>query len=246
MWTGFDYHGEPTPFTWPSNSSYFGIMDLCGFEKAAFHIHRAQWIDDKPVLGLVPHWNWPAGESVRVMACTNCEEVELFVNGRSAGKQKGDRLEMNYWTVPYAPGFIEVRGSNAGKVVIKTRNETTGPAVALKLVPDRTALAGDGRDAMPITVMAVDAKGRVIPGADHQVIFGGNAPIIGLGNGNPTDISAEKGNTRALFHGLAQVIVQAPASSGKITLTAKADGLKTATLDIPIASSPSVMRQATA
>ncbi|MBW8882567.1 MAG: DUF4982 domain-containing protein, partial [Asticcacaulis sp.] len=157
VWTGFDYHGEPTPHTWPTNSSFFGIMDLCGFDKPAVHIHRAQWIDDKPVLGLAPHWNWQAGDSVRVMACTNCDEVELFVNGRSAGRQKGDRLEMNYWTVPYAPGFIEARAYKAGKVVATQRVETTGKAVALRLTPDRAALAGDGRDAMPVAVAAVDA-----------------------------------------------------------------------------------------
>ena len=247
VWTGFDYHGEPTPFTWPSNSSYFGIMDLCGFEKAAFHIHRAQWIDDKPVLGLVPHWNWSPGENVRVMACTNCESVELFVNGHSAGKQKGDRLEMNYWTVPYAPGFIEVRGSNGGKVVATARNETTGPAVALRLTADRPDLQADGRDATPVKVEAVDAKGRNVPLAQDMIIFaieGGT--IIGLGNGNPTDISAEKGDRRTLFNGLAQVIVQSGEQAGKLHLTASAAGLKPGAAIVSLHPSEGPAHQATA
>lgn len=236
VWTGFDYHGEPTPHTWPTNSSFFGIMDLCGFEKTAFSIHQAQWIDDKPVLGLAPHWNWQTGEKVRVMACSNLDEVELFVNDRSAGRQAVDRLNMNYWTVDYAPGFIEVRGYRGGKVVSKVRNETTGKAVALRLVKDRQTLTGDGRDAMPVRVEAIDAKGRVVPDANHKVTFGGTAAIIGLGNGDPNCLEAEKGDTRSLFNGLAQVIIQAPDMAGNpaglVNLVAKADGLKPANIEI--------------
>ncbi|MCR6660650.1 MAG: DUF4982 domain-containing protein [Asticcacaulis sp.] len=246
VWTGFDYHGEPTPHTWPTNSSFFGIMDLCGFEKTAFYIHQAQWIDDRPVLGLAPHWNWHAGDKVRVMACANLDEVELFVNGKSSGKQAVDRLNMNYWTVDYAPGFIEVRGYRGGKVVSKTRNETTGKAVALRLVKDRPTLTGDGRDAMPVRVEAIDAKGRVVPDAHHKVTFGGTAAIIGLGNGDPNCLEAEKGDTRSLFNGLAQVIIQAPEMGRNpttvINLTARADGLKPANieiwLDAPKAATP--------
>ncbi|MGN6365823.1 beta-galactosidase GalA [Asticcacaulis taihuensis] len=246
VWTGFDYHGEPTPHTWPTNSSFFGIMDLCGFEKTAFYIHQAQWIDDRPVLGLVPHWNWQAGDKVRVMACSNLDEVELFVNGKSAGKQAVDRLNMNYWTVDYAPGFIEVRGYRGGKIAARTRNETTGKAVALRLVKDRPTLTGDGRDAMPIRVEAIDAKGRVVPDANHKVTFGGTATIIGLGNGDPNCLEAEKGDTRSLFNGLAQVIIQAPEVAGNparlVNLVAKADGLKPTNaeiwLDAPKAATP--------
>ncbi|MDI7774116.1 beta-galactosidase GalA [Asticcacaulis sp. EMRT-3] len=235
VWTGLDYHGEPTPFLWPSNSSYFGILDLCGFDKAAAYIHRAQWIDATPQLDLVPHWNWQAGEKVRVMACTNADEVELFVNGQSAGKQKGDRLRMNYWTVDYAPGFIEARGFNGGKLVSKVRHETTGKAVALRLTADLNALTANGRDATPVKVEAIDAKGRNVPLAQDMVHFtvtGG--AIIGLGNGDPTSLEAEKGSQRSLFNGLAQVIVQTGAAAGSLTLTASADGLKPASVAIKL------------
>ncbi|WP_303831369.1 beta-galactosidase GalA [Asticcacaulis taihuensis] len=250
VWTGFDYHGEPTPHTWPTNSSFFGIMDLCGFEKTAFYIHQAQWIDDRPVLGLAPHWNWQKGQKVRVVACSNLDEVELFVNGKSAGKQTADRLNMNYWTVDYAPGFIEVRGYKGGKVVRKTRNETTGKAVALRLVKDRPTLIGDGRDAMPIRVEAIDAKGRVVPDANHKVTFGGTATIIGLGNGDPNCLEAEKGDTRSLFNGLAQVIIQAPEMAGNATtvinLTARAESLKPANIEIRLdAPKAATLRQPT-
>ena len=249
VWTGFDYHGEPTPHTFPTNSSFFGIFDLCGFDKAAAHIHRAQWIDDLPVLGLVPHWNWSKGDKVRVMACTNAEEVELIVNGKSAGKQKGDRLGMNYWTVDYAPGFIEARAYNGGKLVTKTRNETTGEAVALTLDFDHP-LVGDGRDVVAVTVSAVDAKGRVVPTADHKVTISTSARIVGLGNGDPNCLEPEKGNTRSLFHGLAQVLIAAPALEDKglalISGFAKADGLKPKSFEAWIdAPAVPVLRQAT-
>ncbi len=235
VWTGFDYHGEPTPFTYPANSSYFGIMDLCGFEKAAFYIHQAQWIDNAPVLALVPHWNWQKGDSVRVMACTNLDEVELLVNGKSVGRQKGNRFEMNYWTVPYVAGAIEARGYKAGKPVKMARVETTGAAVALHLVPDRKGLNATGNDAQPIRVEAVDAKGRNVPLAQDMVAFeisGGT--IIGLGNGDPTSLEPEKGDRRSLFNGLAQVIVQAGESAGTLRLRATATGLKAAELLVPV------------
>lgn len=242
VWTGFDYHGEPKPFSWPSNSSYFGIMDLCGFDKTAVHIHRAQWIKDRPVLGLVPHWNWTGseGKPIMVMACTNAEEVELFVNGKSAGRQKTDKYDMNRWIVPYAAGRIEARAYNGAKLVSTVINETTGEPVALRLTQDRPALNADGRDAQPIMVEAVDVKGRTVPLANHMITYeiAGGA-IIGLGNGDPTSLEPEKGNRRSLFNGLGQVIVQSiEAQTGRLKLRATAPGLKPADLSIPVKAGP--------
>ena len=248
VWTGLDYHGEPTPFTWPSNSSFFGILDLCGFDKSAALIHRAQWIDNTPYVGVAPHWNWKRGDKVRVMACSNCDEIELFVNHMSYGRQAVDRYRMNYWDhVDFSPGFIEVRAFNGKTQVAVARSETAGPAVALRLTPDRINMDGDGRDAQPVTVEAVDAQGRNVPLAQHLVTFeitGGT--IIGLGNGNPNCLEAEKGYTRSLFNGLAQVIVQADNGAGGLRLRAGAEGLKTAQTDIGVASVRPVPTQATA
>ncbi|HVZ30632.1 MAG TPA: beta-galactosidase GalA, partial [Asticcacaulis sp.] len=238
VWTGFDYHGEPTPYKYPSNSSVFGILDLCGFDKAAAHIHRAQWIKDKPVLGLVPHWNWAGqeGRPVRVMACTNADEVELFLNGKSQGRQKADKYQMNVWKVPYAPGRIEARAYKAGKLVLKTANATTGDAVALRLSGDVASLLPDGRDAAAITVEAVDAKGRTVPLAANMInyeITGG--AIIGLGNGDSNSLEPEKGNKRSLFNGLGQVIVQSlDGQKGTLQLRATSPGLKAAVLSLTI------------
>jgi len=183
VWTGFDYRGEPQPFEWPTVSSSFGIMDLCGFEKAAFYIHQAQWVKDRPVLHLIPHWNWPGqeGKPIRVVAMANTETVALMLNGKLIGEQKVDPYEMNEWRVPYAPGRLEAVGKTGGKVVAHAVVETTGAPVALRLTPDRTALAGDGRDAAPVTVEALDARGRPVPTANLPVGFeiaGGLVPIV--------------------------------------------------------------------
>lgn len=237
-WTGFDYHGEPTPFRWPSASSFFGIMDLCGFPKMAYYLHQAQWVKDKPILELVPHWNWPAdsiGKPIQVMALSNADRVKLLLNGKEISEQVVDSFEMNTWFVPYKPGKLEAIGYKNGKIVSRAKVETTNEPVQIRLTPDRNSLAADGRDAMPITVDVIDSKGRHVPTAHNMINFtlAGPAEIIGLGNGNPNSHEPEKGNKRSLFYGLAQVIIQSKENSGEITLTASAPGLKPATITIP-------------
>jgi beta-galactosidase len=245
VWTGFDYHGEPTPLTWPANSSVFGIMDLCGFEKAAFYMHQAQWVKDRPVLWLIPHWNWKAGDTVRVMAMTNLDEVELSLNGKVIGRQKADPWAMNTWHVPFAPGRLQVVGFKAGQPVAKTFVETTGEAAALKVTPERPTAAGDGIDTLTVRVEAVDAQGRTVPLAQNACTFevtGGD--IIGVGNGDQDSLEPEKGNKRKLFNGLAQVIVQTrEGGTGTLTVTARADGLKAGTGSVKLIPTPAWPRQ---
>lgn len=238
-WTGFDYRGEPTPFKWPSAGSFFGIMDLCGFPKTAFYLHQAQWVDDKPILSLVPHWNWTAdsiGKPIKVMSLTNADSVVLKLNGKVISGQKVDKYEMNSWSVPFKPGKLEAVGYKNGKVVSNFKVETTTEAVQLKLTADRKSLAGNGVDAMPITVEVLDSKGRHVPTANIPVEFtiSGPATIIGLGNGNPNSHEAEKGNKRELFNGLAQVIIQNTEANGEVILTATAPGMKPAKVIIPV------------
>jgi beta-galactosidase len=246
VWTGFDYHGESWPYaSWPSVSSFFGIMDLNGFPKAAYYIHQVQWIKDRPLVYLAPHWNWPGKEGqeivVRVMA--NVERVKLLLNGREVGEQQVDNYRMNDFKVKYEPGKLEAIAFNGGKEVARTSVETTGAAVALDLVPDRQALAGDGRDAMPITVRALDAHGRAVPVANDEVSFEivGAGKSIGNGNGDPNSHEDEKGKSRKLFNGLAQLIVQSNwDSSGAIEVRATAPGLRPAMLTIPVKAVPPV------
>jgi len=249
VWTGFDYHGEPQKFEWPSVSSVLGIMDICGFPKAAYYIYQAAWIENRPVLNIVPHWNWPGreGRPVKVMVMSNLEKVELLLNGKSLGEKSVDKLVGGEWEVPYAPGKLEAVGRKDGREIIRTAVETTGEPVALKLVPDRESLAGDGADAQPVTVSAVDAQGREVPTANLPVTFelSGPGAIIGHGNGDNASHEPEKGNHRRLFNGLAQVIVQSQRNAaGTMVLTAQAEGLKPAEAHITVR--PAVMPPAVA
>lgn len=231
-WTGFDYHGEPTPFSWPSVSSFFGIMDLCGFPKMAYYLHQAQWIKDKNVLHLVPHWNWPSdsiGKPIRVMVLSNAETIKLKQNGRVVSEQKVDPYEMNTWYVPYKPGKLEAIGYRGGREVSRTFVETTNEAYRIRLTPYRSTIKGDGGDAIPVTVEVLDKKGRHVPTADNMIEFSisGDAKIIGLGNGNPNSHEPEKGRKRSLFNGLAQVIIQhVDTKKGYVRLKATSRGLK--------------------
>jgi beta-galactosidase len=245
-WTAFDYRGEPTPHTWPSASSFFGIMDLCGFPKTAYYIYQAQWRKDTNIMQLVPHWNWSTdtiGKPIKVMAVSNADSVQLVLNNKPISTQKALSNEMNTWQVPYHPGKLEAIGFKNGKAISKHTVETTGVPVAVQLVSDRNFMTNDGTDAMPITAIVVDANGREIPTAQHLIEFSlsNNAEIIGLGNGDPNSHEAEKGNKRHLFNGLAQVIIQAKENTnGKIQLTASSKGLKSFTLDIPLQQVPPI------
>jgi hypothetical protein len=196
VWTGFDYRGEPTPLKWPSASSFFGIMDLCGFPKAAYYLHQAHWISDQPVLHLIPHWNWPGkeGKPIRVMALTNADTVTLALNGKVLEEKKVDPIDMVEFQVPYQPGKLEAIGKKNGREIARFAVETTGPPAALEIIPDRRSLAGDGADATPVTIRAVDAKGREVPDANLMVNFEtqGPANIIGVGNGDPNCHEPEK------------------------------------------------------
>jgi beta-galactosidase len=189
VWTGFDYRGEPTPYDWPCINSHFGILDTCGFPKDNFWYYRSWW-QDWPVLHLLPHWNWPGkeGQTIEVRALSNCDEVELFLNGQSLGKQAMQRDSQLKWKVKYAPGVLSAKGSKAGKVVVEERVETTGAPAAVQLHPDRPAIDADGEDISIITVAVVDEKGRVVPVANHPISFELEGPgrILGVGNGNPS------------------------------------------------------------
>jgi beta-galactosidase len=242
IWTGFDYHGEPTPLIWPTTSSVFGCLDLCGFPKTGFYIHQAHWLTDRTVLQIVPHWNWPGreGQAIKVMVLSNAASVELRLNGRSLGEQPVDPMDMVSWKVPYAPGRLEAIARQDGRILATALVETTGAAVALRLTPDRASMAGDGVDAQPVTVEAVDAQGRAVPTANLPVSFevGGPGRLVGLGNGDPNSHEPEQGNRRSLFNGLAQVILQTQQAAGVLVLRACAEGVASAEVAITIAAVP--------
>jgi beta-galactosidase len=238
VWTGFDYRGEPQRLSWPSVSSVFGIMDTCGFPKTAYYIHQSNWIKDRPVLAIAPHWNWAGkeGQPVRVIVMTNGDEVELFHNGNSLGCKP--RLAFDYveWQVPFSPGKLEAIAYRGNKEWSRTMIETTGEPAAIHLTPDRTWLAGDGVDAQPLTVSVVDVQGRVVPRSENPITFTVEGPgeNIGHGNGDHNCHDPEKGPTRRVFHGLAQLIVRSKIGTGQLRVRATSPGLQPAEIDLDI------------
>ena len=244
-WTGFAYRGEPTPYGWPSASSHFGALDLCGFPKTEFFVRQALFVKDRPVLTLVPHWNWAGkeGQNIKVMAATNADTVALLLNGKLIEEKKVHPFQMVDWQVPYAPGRLEAIAKKDGQEVARYAVETTGAPVALRLTPDRGTLAGDGRDAVPVTVEAIDLQGRHVPTANLPVEFALTGPgaNIGVGNGNPNSHDPEKGNKVKIFNGLAQVILQSQrAGAGELALRATAAGLQPAQATLQVKAVPAI------
>ena len=244
-WTGFAYRGEPTPYGWPSASSHFGALDLCGFPKTEFYVRQALFVKDKPVLTLVPHWNWSGrdGQNIKVMALTNADTVTLSLNGKVIEEKKIHPFQMAEWQVPYSPGRLEAVAKKDGREVARFAVETTGEPVALRLTPDRESLAGDGRDAVPVTIEAIDAQGRPVPTATLPVELelAGPGVNIGVGNGEPAGHDPEKGDKVKIFNGLAQVILQGQrAGSGELVLRATSAGLAPAETKIAVRAVPAI------
>ena len=190
VWTGFDYRGEPTPYWWPCVNSHFGILDTCGFPKDAFYYYQSWWTTNM-VLHLLPHWNWPGmeGQEIRVEAFSNCQQVELFLNGGSLGKQAMKPNAKLDWQVKYAPGTLTAKGfDGAGHLLAETKVETTDDATQIQLTPDRRMIKADGEDVSVFAVVALDARGRVVPVAGNKISFSieGAGKIIGVGNGDPS------------------------------------------------------------
>jgi beta-galactosidase len=236
LWTGFDYRGEIYPYSWPAVVARFGIMDLCGFPKDAWYYYRAWWRNE-PILHLFPHWTWPGkeGQVIDVWCYTNCARVELFLNGHSLGMQT---MEINghlEWRALYAPGRLEALGyDQKGNQILTTFIETTSALARLLLSPDRLTFNADGEDVVVVNVAVLDAQDHLVSSADNEVRFSveGPARILGVGNGNPISHEPDKANRREAYHGLCQVLLQATRSPGPVRLTACAEGLESAVMEL--------------
>jgi len=228
VWTGFDYRGEPSPNGWPNVSSQYGIIDMCGFPKDTFFYYQSWWTE-KPVLHLFPHWNWSGyeGKKIAVWVYSNLDKVELLHNGQSLGTKDVKKDSHVAWDVEYAPGSIEARGWKDGKQVMTTRRDTTGAAAKLVLRADRESLQADGEDVAMFAVEVQDANGRTVPITDNLVTFTvtGPAKLIGVGNGDPTDQSPDKGTSKKAFSGYCMALVQTEKTPGTITVEATCAGL---------------------
>ncbi len=256
MWTGIDYLGESR---WPGRSSNSGVIDLCGFPKDGYYFYQSQWTD-QPMIHLFPHWNWSGreGQVIPVLCYTNCDAVELFLNGKSFGEKRlefprqgnsggwnrYDRPPINpttadlhlAWDVPYEPGVLKAVGKKNGEVVFTEEVRTAGSPAAIRLTIDRGSIAADSRDVAHVTVEIVDDSGIIVPIADNLVRFAieGEGRLIGVGNGNSRDHDSFQADQRRAFNGLCLAIVQVSREPGKIRLVARAEGLEEASIEIEV------------
>ena len=260
VWTGFDYLGEPTPYysDWPSHSSLFGIVDLAGLPKDRYYLYRSHWNKEEETLHMLPHWTWPGreGEVTPVFVYTNYPSAELFVNGVSQGVRTKDssitiedtmnpeaekalkrqeRYRLMWMDVKYEPGTVKVVAYNeAGEAVAEQEIRTAGAPHHIDLSVDRATIKADGRDLAFVTVSVVDKDGNLCPMADNQITY----TVKGAGryragaNGDPTSLELFHEPRMRVFSGMMTAIVESSESAGTITLTAKAKGLKSATITI--------------
>ena len=236
-WTGFDYRGEPNPLEYPATDSEFGILDYCGFWKDEAWYLKSWW-NDEPTLHIFPHWNLQGheGEEVELWAYSNCDEVELTVNGKKLGRQKMPKNGHLKWKATYQPGKVVAIGYKNGKRILTEVIATTKPAFKTVLKADRQTIDADGRDVAVITIEIQDEKGRIVPNACPMLKFQleGDAHIIGAGNGDPMYLGEDHPQNQnckefsiPAFNGLAQILVQSSDAASTITLRCMSDELKT-------------------
>lgn len=241
-WTGFDYRGEPNPLEYPATDSEFGILDYCGFWKDEAWYLKSWWTDE-PTLHIFPHWNLQGheGEEVELWAYSNCDEVELTVNGKKLGRQKMPKNGHLKWKATYQPGKVVATGYKNGKRILTDVIATTKPAYKTVLKADKQTIEADGRDVTIITIEVQDEKGRIVPNACPmlKIQLEGDARIIGAGNGDPMYLGEDhpknpncKEFSIPAFNGLAQILVQSYDAASNITLRCMSDGLKTGSVVI--------------
>jgi beta-galactosidase len=235
IWTGFDYLGEPTPYVWPSRSSYFGVVDLAGFPKDSYYMYQSEWTRDD-VLHIFPHWNWKEGQTIDMWAYYNNADVaELFLNGVSQGvrTKHGDDLHV-MWRLKYTPGTVKVVTRRNGKEVLSREVKTAGAAYRIELQPDRILVNADGKDLSFITAKVLDKDGNMVPYADNEITFdvSGAGTIAALDNGDPTSHESFQDTKRKAFNGLALCIVKTTKTAGQIQIKASSPGLQEAIVTV--------------
>jgi len=212
-------------------------MDRACFPKDNFYYFRAWWTNDV-VLHLLPHWNWEGreGQEIRIWCHSNCDELELLLNGKGLGRKEMVRNSHLEWSVPYDPGVLEARGYNDGELVATKKVETTREPAAIRVRPERAALDADYQDVSAVTVEVIDEQGRVVPTADREITFGltGSGRIIGVCNGDPACKITEDQTTYPVFNGLLMLYVQAGREAGSLTVEAASEGLTGATAIIEV------------
>ena len=249
VWTGFDYLGEPSPYdtnAWPNHSSMFGIIDLASIPKDRYYLYRSVWNKEAETLHILPHWNWEGreGEKTPVFVYTNYPSAELFINGKSYGRQtkhKNGTVENRYrlmWhDAVYQPGEVRVVAyDEQGNPVAEKTVRTAGKPHHIELVTDRSSLQADGKDLAYVTLRIVDKDGNLCPNDGRLVSFKvkGAGKYRASANGDPTCLDLFHKPEMHAFGGMLTVIVQSGEKNGEIELQATAKGIKTGTIRIPV------------
>ncbi|MDO4880573.1 MAG: DUF4982 domain-containing protein [Capnocytophaga sp.] len=262
IWTGIDYLGEPTPYyvEWPAHSSYFGAVDLATLPKDRFYLYRSHWNNSEETLHILPHWNWEGreGEVTPIFVYTNYPTAELFINGKSQGKQTKDvsiplreteneesqktfqrqkRYRLMWMNTKYEPGSVKVVAYNdKGQAVAEKEIHTAGKPYELKLTADRSQIKADGQDLAYITVEVVDKDGNICPNINQLVQFEvkGAGKFRASANGDATSLDLFHLPKMHLFNGKLVAIVQAGEKAGEITFQAKSKNLKTNSVKIQV------------
>ncbi|MDR0510700.1 MAG: DUF4982 domain-containing protein [Rikenellaceae bacterium] len=235
-WTGFDYLGES--WGWPARTNNYGVIDLAGFPKDGYFLYKSFW-SDKPMVHILPHWSWPGkeGAAIPVVAYTNCEEAELFLDGRSLGRKPMDPDVLQIvWRVPYRAGTLKAVAYKGGKAVAVTEVSTASGPAAVRLTSDRKSMRANRRDVAHVEVEIVDAKGRLVPQADNLVEFEVDGPckLIGMENGDILDHNPQQALSGKAFMGKTLLMLQAADKAGTLVITGKSKGLKSCTLTMKI------------
>jgi len=227
-WTGFDYGGEPWPFASNAKSSYFGIVDTAGFPKNGYYFWQSK-LTTAPMVHIFPHWTWTSGTKVNVWVYSNCDSVELFLNGTSQGSKSfsSNTTASLGWTVTWASGALVAKCTKGGTVVATDEVDTAGAAAKVNLAVDHTTIAADGRDLAFVTAVIQDSAGVMVPTVSTSITFAVSGPgkIAGTDNGDPIDLTAYSSSTRKAFSGKALAIIQSTGAPGQIVVTATSSGL---------------------
>ncbi len=235
VWTGFDYRGEPNPFSWPAVTSQTGAMDLAGFPKPVYYYWKAAW-QSEPLVYISPAWDFPptdSGKEVLVRAFSNCDQVELLLNGKSLGVRPMPKNQYFDWKVRYAPGTLIAQGYVGGRVSTRYTLHTPGAPATLRLTADVRSLQANSEDIAPIEVAVLDADGNVVSNAENDIDFAvSGGSLAGVANGDPTNHESNVGTDVNAFHGLAMVLVRADNHPQTITVHASAKGLPAATITL--------------